>query len=433
MRKFILLILISGFGHTHAQSLESFIQESLENNYDIRITRTEADIARNNNTAGNAGFLPVIDAGGQYSISESNTEQNFFNGEQRQGTGARNTGLNGDVSFNWRVFDGLRMFANRDRLSYLESIGDANVRFFIDQTVSDIASIYYEIIKEYRVLEILRSSLEVSRYRFNLENARKKVGAGTALDYNQALVDYRSDSSLIINQKAIIRQLEIELNRIANHNLSDSLTHDNQIPLVRDLPSEDELTQIAIENNQNLEIARLNELVAESDIRFARADHYPMVDIFSNYTYNRSTSEIGFVESNRSYGPQLGVRVRMNLYNGGNVNRQVRNAEMQRDIALMSRESVELNVQAEILQQITLYKALIQRLAVAESNVVAAGKALDVARAQLNEGEINGIDFRVAQVTLISVQNNREQILYSLKAVEITLLRLMGRITNYFI
>ncbi len=433
MRKFFLLILVFGLGQARAQSLESFIQEALEKNYDIRITRTEADIAENNNTAGNAGFLPVIDAGGQYSISESNTEQNFFNGEQRQGTGARNTGLNGDIAFNWRVFDGLRMFANRDRLSYLESIGVSNVRFFIDQTVADIASVYYEIIKEYRVLEILKSSLTVSRYRFKLENARKQVGAGTALAYNQALVDYRSDSSLIINQEAIIKQLEIELNRIANRNLSDSLTHNNEIPLVRDLPGENELVQAAIESNQNLEIARLNELVAESDIRFARADHYPMVDIFSNYSYNRSTSEIGFVESNRSYGPQLGVRVRMNLYNGGNVNREVRNAEMQRNIALLSRESAELNIQAEIMQQVTLYQTLIERLAIADNNVISAGKALDVARAQLNEGEINGIDFRVAQVTLINIQNGREQILYSLKAVEINLLRLMGRITNYFI
>jgi len=432
MRKTLLLFLLGAFCHSYSQPLEVFLDQTLENNYDIRITNVEADIASNNNTPGNAGFLPVIDAGGQYSVSESNTVQNFFNGDQREGKNARNTGLNGDIAFNWRVFDGMRMFANRDRLTYLESLGSANVRFFIDQTVADVSTVYYEIIKEYRVLEILKSSLEVSRYRFNLEDARKQVGAGTALDYNQAVVDYGTDSSLIINQRAIIRQLEIELNRIANREFKDSLRHTNEIPLVSVLPGEEELTQIAIQNNQNLEIARLNELVAESDIRFARADHYPMVDLFSNYSYNRSTSEIGFVESNRSFGPQLGVRVRMNLYNGGNVNRLVRNAEMQSNIATMSRESAELNVRAEILQQVTLYRTLIDRLAIAESNVVAAGRALDVARAQLNEGAINGIDFRVAQVTLITAQNNREQLLFSLKAVEINLLRLMGRVTNYF-
>ena len=425
MRKLLLFVLLIMSAESHAQTLQTIIQQTLENNYDIRITRVEADVATNNNTPGNAGFLPVIDAGGQYSVSENNTEQNFFNGDVRQGKNAQNTGLNGDISFNWRLFDGFRMFANRDRLGYLESIGSANVHFFIDQTVADVTSVYYEIVKEYRVLEILESSLEVSRYRFKLENARKRVGAGTALDYNQALVDYQSDSSLIINQRAVIKSLEIELNRIANRSLNDSLSHANEIPLVGNLPDEQELINLAMENNRNLEIARLNELVAESDIRFAQADRYPMVDMFSSYSYNRSTSEIGFVESNRSYGPQI-------LYNGGNVNRLIRNAEMQSNIANMSRESAELNVEAEILQQVAQYEALINRLAIAESNVIAAGRALDVARAQLNEGAINGIDFRVAQVTLITAQNNREQLLYTLKAVEINLLRLMGRVTNYF-
>ncbi len=433
MHKFIFLALFCLSLTAGAQPLESFIQEALEANYDIRIVREESDIALNNNTPGNAGFLPVIDAGGQYQVSENNTVQNFFDGSTREGAGARNTGLNGDISLNWTLFDGFRMFANRDRFGYLESIGQSNVRFFVDQTIADLTSVYYQIVKEYRVLDILESSLEVSRYRFRLENARKQVGAGTALDYNQALVDYRSDSSLIIQQKGLIRQLEIELNRISNRNLDDSLQHTNDIPLEMNLPSREQMESLAMENNQNLAVSRLNELIAESDIRIAQSARYPTVDLFGNYTYNRSTSEIGFVESNRSYGPQLGVRVRMNLYNGGNINREVRNAQMQRNIAELNRESVELGVRAEIYQQMIIYQALIRRLSIAEENVVSAGRALDVARAQLNEGAINGVDFRVVQLTLINVRNNREQILYSLKAVEINLLRLMGRVSNYFL
>ena len=324
----------SSFG----QTLQEFIQQTLDNNYDLRIVRKESDVAINNNTLGNAGFLPVLDIGGQYTISNNNTAQQFFNGESQEGDGARNTNLATDVALNWTIFDGLNMFANRDRLTALESIGSANVKFFVDQTISDMALVYYQIIKEFRVLQILKSSLEVSRFRYKLEDARKSVGAGTALDFNQALVDYRADSSLIIEQNAVIRQLEIQLNEIANRDLNANLVHDNQIPLVDVLPGADQLTQIALENNKNLETFRLNELVAESEERIAKSFKYPQLDLFGSYNYNRSTAEVGFLKSNRSYGPQVGVRVRMNLYNGGNFNREIRNAGYFREIAGMDRE-----------------------------------------------------------------------------------------------
>ena len=79
------------------------------------------------------------------------------------------------------------------------------------------------------------------------------------------------------------------------------------------------------------------------------------------------------------------------------------------------------------------YRAFLARLEISEANVVSAGRALDVARAQLNEGTITGVDFRITQVTLISAENNREEILYNLKAAEIDLLRLMGQVTEYFL
>jgi outer membrane protein TolC len=123
----------------------------------------------------------------------------------------------------------------------------------------------------------------------------------------------------------------------------------------------------------------------------------------------------------------------MNLFNGGNFNREIRNTQYFRDIAKLDREALELNINSLILQQVARYRALLQRLDISEANVISAGRALDVARAQLNEGTITGVDFRITQVTLIGAENNREEILYTLKAVEIDLLRLMGQVTEYFL
>ena len=44
--------------------IEEAVQKGLEKNFAIRIARNNAEIAGNNNTLGNAGFLPVLTADG---------------------------------------------------------------------------------------------------------------------------------------------------------------------------------------------------------------------------------------------------------------------------------------------------------------------------------------------------------------------------------
>ncbi|HPQ51478.1 MAG TPA: TolC family protein, partial [Alphaproteobacteria bacterium] len=56
------------------------VRIGLENNYAIRLQRSNLQIAENNNTLGNAGFLPEINvnAGQNYSVTDS--KQEFLTG-----------------------------------------------------------------------------------------------------------------------------------------------------------------------------------------------------------------------------------------------------------------------------------------------------------------------------------------------------------------
>lgn len=421
-------------GPLAAQSMQEFMQRALEENYQLSITRLESDIASNNNTAGNAGFLPIIDLTGQYTYSLSTTQQNFFNGDQREGSNARNTGLNGTLAINQTLFDGFRMFASRDQLTLLEDMGRVNVRFFIDQTLADIATLYFQLIKEYEILNYLRETIKVSAYRERLEKRRTELGAGTGLDYQQAVVAFQNDSSLIISQKSIIRSLEIELNRIVNRNLDTPviLTTDSLDTTPHGYARE-EFALLVDERNRSLRMAQLEELIAETEVRIQRAELSPVITAFGGYTYNRSTSEIGFVESNRSYGPNIGVGVRFNLFNGGNNRREVRNAEFQRSIAVDNKALVEQGLKAELFDTYAQYKYTLERIRITQRSVEAAKEAQFIAEAQLREGAINGIDFRVNQVTLINAENNLAQLKFALKALEVNLYRLTSQVMeSYF-
>jgi outer membrane protein TolC len=417
-----------------AQEMQEFMDRALEENYQLHISRIESVIAENNNTAGNAGFLPIVDLTGQYTYSWSTTRQNFFNGDEREGNNARNTGLNGSIAINQTLFDGFRMFAARDQLTVLESLGEVNVRFAIDQTLADIATIYFQLIKEHEILNNYRRTIKVSEYRTRLEQRRSEIGAGTALDYQQSLVAFQNDSSLILSQKSIIRTLEIELNRITNRDLdmqvelaSDSLSVE-RVPFSRSA-----FLELIDSKNQAFRQAQLQELLAETEVRIQKAEMYPIVSAFGGYSYNRSTSEIGFVESNRSYGPNIGIGVRFNLFNGGNARREWENAGFQQDIAVENKEQIKLDLEAELINTYAQYEFLLERIALAQQSVQAASKGQRIADAQLREGAINGIDYRVNQVTLINAENALAQLKFSLKALEVNLLRLTSQVMEVYL
>ncbi len=427
---FLCFLTAAGYG----QTLEEFMQRALEENYQLHITRLEADIAGNNNTIGNAGFLPTIDITGQYQYSWSTTRQNFFNGDEREGDNARNTGLNGAIAVNQTLFDGFRMFASKDQLSLLEEMGRVNARFFIDQTLADIATLYFQLIKEREILNYLRQSIRVSAYRERLEERRELIGAGTGLDYYQAAVAYQNDSSAIVSQKSIIRSLEIELNRIVNRNLDTPvMPSSDSLDITPHGFSREEFMLLLKERNNTLRLAQLDELIAETEVRIQRAELSPVLSAFGGYTYNRSTSEIGFVESNRSYGPNIGVAVRFNLFNGGNNRREVRNAEIQQTIATESREQTDLSLDAELYDAYARYEFVLEQIMIARENVETANRAQFIAEAQLREGAINGIDFRVNQVTLINAETNLAQLKFTLKALEVNLYRLTSQVMDNYL
>jgi hypothetical protein len=61
-------------------SLPQLIDRVLTENYQVKIVRNEALLAANNNTLGNAGFLPTLDIQATNSNAANNTHQELFNG-----------------------------------------------------------------------------------------------------------------------------------------------------------------------------------------------------------------------------------------------------------------------------------------------------------------------------------------------------------------
>ena len=146
MIRFLLLFLSTGLLAQETDSLwtvEEVVGIALEQNYDIRLEQNNLNIAENNNSLGNAGFLPSVELNGNAYQYIQDTELEFASGDGQSRTGAVTKSYDVSADLSWTIFDGLKMFATRDRL---EEIQRSNQHLFRSQllaTVSDVMKAYY--------------------------------------------------------------------------------------------------------------------------------------------------------------------------------------------------------------------------------------------------------------------------------------------------
>lgn len=409
-----------------AQSLKEMVASALERNYDIRISRNDQVVAADANTIGNAGFLPRVGVDGTASYSFNNTQQTFADGSERSGNNAQNFNVNAAAMVEWTAFSGMCVWAQRKRLGLLEDMGTANAKFYIDQTVADVALAYGQMLYEQQLLQNYKESMQISSYRLRIERKRKEIGAGKGIDFAQALVDYQTDSIRYLEQENSILMLEIEMNRLLSNDLGNRFQLDQasfaSIPLV----SRDSLLNGVRNKNKLLQQQQLAELVAETELRMAKADRYPTINLFAGYQYNESYAQVGFIQSNRNFGPTMGASISFNLYNGGKTNVAIKNSRVYAENAQLSKEQITHNLDADVWKLHAEYVSILERIRLAESNVAESQKVYTIAKQQLRQGAINGYDFRLTQLTLLQSQLDLIQLRYNLKVIEVNLSRVSG-------
>lgn len=434
-RYFLLLISLVYSLTSMAQDtydLSSFINRVLEENYEIRIQRNFENIATNNNRLGNAGFLPTVDAEVTASKSFNNTHQILSNGTINEGKNSVSNNLNAYAIVNWVIFDGFKMFAKKQQLNLLAQLSTIDTKYFLEQTINDVSIAYYQLLANKDLLKNFRNMLDISRYRYKLEKKKLEVGASNALPYNQALVDYNIDSLAVLSSETTIRSIEIQLSQYANLNPELPLIFAPDTIRSQVIFDRDSLMAEAFEANRDLKRSMLEEIIAEKNVRIQQADYYPEINIYGQYNYSKLSNEVGFLTQNDVYGPQIGLSVRFNLFNGGNDKREVVNEKYNSENASFQRENIQTLIRSSVLDRYNQYQSLIQRLALATDNAKVARRSLRIAGAQFEKGVINGYEFRQTQLTLILSENRVIQLELELKTLEIELNRLRGRLLDFY-
>ena len=434
LKKYILYlifpaILIAGSKQLSAQSpvltLEDAVKTGLEQNYSIKILRNQEIIAGNNMTRGAAGMLPVVTGTGTLGYAINNTEQKFFNGDTRGAPNAATfrTGLGVDVG--WTAFDGFRMYVERDRLATVERQSKVQTTLQIQGLAADIAFAYYNIVQLVRSRENLRYAVGLDRDLYDLVKRKKIIGTVTGLELLQSQSRLTADSTRLVQLEADIQRAQMAFNDLLNVPAETRFEVDTTLAVAA-LPGLDELVNAAKQANPAVSLAKLNREIANLRTKDLEGTFLPEVTLQGSYNFAFQRNQVGFLLSNRSLGPSVGLTARYTIYDGKNRLRNLDNARIAETNAALQEEELLTDLESRIHTRYADYQAILQQRGLEEINLKVALDQANLARELYRLGRITNFEVREATLQEIQARDRMIAAWFRLKQAEIDLLDLAG-------
>lgn len=427
-----LLFLLSNLALTAQPmlTLDEAVRIALENNYDVRIATNNLAIDRNNVTRGNAGFLPVVGANFSNNNSVEDTRQNRSDGTVREGNNVKNSGVNYGVGLNWTVFNGFKMFARYDQLKQLRELGEENLRLAMVGKVSDVMSLYYDLVQQQQQLRAFDTIITVSRSRLNIAQSRFEIGKSSRLEVLNAEVDFNTDTTNLIRQRALYHNTKVQLNEQLARDVQTEFRVADTFEIDKSLILTD-LSAQAQQQNPALQIALINKRVAELDLRQLRADRYPVVGLNAGYNFSNNRSALGFATSSRGRGLEYGVTASVNIFNGFNQRRLERNGQILIDNAQVEYERTSQNIQSQLQTAYQNYVTNLSLVQIEQNNQAIAARNLEITLDKFKLGSIATVEFRAAQVNYITATVRYTTAQYDAKLAEVFLRELAGMVGDW--
>ncbi len=163
----------------------------------------------------------------------------------------------------------------------------------------------------------------------------------------------------------------------------------------------------AVADNPRVVAARVRADAGRSDVRAARGERYPTVDLTAGYM--RFDDYDGSLSSRELEDYSVGLRVSVPLYQGGSAGARVRRAERERSRQLEELERARREVRKEARSAFLSLDSLRSEVGALEQAVKAGRRAVEAAEAEMKGGTGSVVDVLDAERELIATQRDLKE------------------------
>lgn len=413
-------------------SLDSALKLAFEANPAYRIAKTDEQAAANNATWGKAGLLPKVDANAAWSRSIVDSKQERVQGtgvtvENR--TGAESEATSAGIGATWTVFEGLSSLAAFSRLGAQARIAALRSVAARQDLAAGVVQAYGDAVRQKRLLLALDSVMAFSRERVRLTEGKYKLGSVSKLELLQAKLDMNADSSARLRQELALTSSKRGLNLLLLRPESEAFDVEDSLPLPP-LPPLADLKAWAMESNPAVLQAGESRRVASLAYREYVGKLMPALGLSAGYNYNLTDSEAGFLRSNEQQGFTYGANLRWNLFDGGAVRSDLRNARLATTKADLQFAEARSRIESSLAGAWDAYQAALQVLGLESDNLELARENAAIARERLRLGTIVPLEVRAAQEKYLDAETRLVTSRFEAKRAETDLLRLSARLAR---
>lgn len=427
---FIIVLLFSASGLMAQQnlSLMDAIKIGLENNYQVKIFQKDYEIAERNDAWGTAGRWPIINIG--------ITNVNRYDDREPTLTTEREKYWTNQVApflaMNWTLFDGFSIGLTKENFEHLKNLSRGSEIDVVESTIQDIILAYYQVLLENEKLEVLQEVMDLSRDRYEVALMKQDLGNAVTFEVLQEKNSYLRDSTNYIGQEIFYKNAIRDLNFLLGQAPSaDPVLTD---PFEMDMPDYrfEELKRKMLEMNRGLRNMQISQAMLENDVEIARSNWYPSLSLNAGIDYQKGwLNPVDYdVQDYYNYDTYANLTLSFNIFNGGNTERAIENAKVEREIGILRIEELRLTLTNNLKNLFELYELRKQRYEVSLENKESARLQLDIAADKFASGAINSFDYRGIQLIYINAAIDELQSMYDLIDTQARLLKLTGGIIS---
>lgn len=412
--KLLFIFLLSGFYCSAQDSLinpiDSLISAreavdiALQNNLRVQIAKSDQDIARINNNWGNAGKWPTVAANINNTFSVSNLNQTLANGSEIKRNGATTTALNANLAASWRLYNGMRVRATKERFEELEKISDITFKQEITRITYDVLVTYYNLVRLNLQVKATGAIIELAKERQLIAETRFNVGSAAKTDMLQATIDL---NAVLVNLENIYRSI-----KVTKSALNNLLQRSPDAPLVAsDTTFDIQLINLAeykakIETqNYDLMLAQRDRAILIQERRIINSQKLPVLSLNSVTSFGLSKATGGFFLNNQTFGPNIGLGIAIPIYNSNIFKTQLRVNEAQQKQQQLLTDQLRNELQRDMQIAYEEYDNAIRTSEIERANVKLAEENNFISTERFRKLQGNSIELRQAQESLSNAQD----------------------------
>ncbi len=410
-------------------TVEEAIQIAVEKNFAVEIEKNAQQIGKINNNWGNAGLYPNMNVTGTTGIASNNLEQKLSNGTVIKKNGAILRNLNAGFAVSWRIFDGMRMFATKKRLEELETMGELSFRRQINATVFDVIAAYYQIVQLNQQKKAFGETIKFFEERKQIAESRFTIGTAPKTDFLQAQVDLNQ-------QKGNLLTIENNI-RIAKANFNNLLARTPETVFdVQDVIQPDALVnftslqQKSQTDNYDLLLAQSSLSVLVQQKREVISQRMPSVTLNGNFNLAQSKNDAGFTLYNRNLGPNGNIGVVIPIFQGGNIKRQEKVADINIKNQQVVIDRLKNQVNTSLVSAYYNFQNAVNLVELERSTLLLIQENNVIATERFRKLAITSLELRQVQLDFINGQTRYINALYMAKLAEAEMKLLAGDLSR---